>query len=95
MYLHPAQPHPAQHPLIRAITSFSADELARLTCMVEGCDFGPVVFVSPSILLHCHRCGEELMGRTIDDLEPMTDEDYDLLNVLDDMDRFDDRVEVR
>ena len=51
---------------------------------VKACthDFGPVVMVSPSILIFCRKCGEELQGRTVKDLQPCTDEDFDFLETL-------------
>ena len=59
--------------------------ISRAVCMLRGHDFGGVVYISPAILTHCHRCGEEIQGRTIDDLEPMTDEDYEHLEDLERM----------
>ncbi len=60
--------------------------VARAVCAVRGHDFGPVVYVSPSVLIHCLRCGRELQGRTVADLAPMTDEDWDFLESLDGLD---------
>lgn len=59
---------------------------ARLICRLRGHDFGAVVYVSPSMLCCCERCGEDIQGRSFDDLEPMTDEDYDHLETLDGLD---------
>ena len=59
--------------------------LAKIKCYFKGHDFGPVVYVSPSVLQFCRCCGEELQGRTIEDLEPMTEDDYDHLEFTDDL----------
>jgi len=56
----------------------------HLVCRFKGHDFGDAVYISPAVLTFCHRCGQEIQGRTIDDLEPMTDEDYDWLDSIDD-----------
>lgn len=53
-------------------------------CREHGHDFGGAVYVSPAVLTFCSRCGEELMGRTLDDLEPMTDDDHAFLDSMDD-----------
>ncbi len=45
-------------------------------------DFGPVVMVSPSLLIFCRKCGAELQGRTVNDLQPCTDEDFAFLDSL-------------
>lgn len=54
----------------------------KLICYFRGHEWGDVVYVSPSMLTYCHRCGDEFMGRTVDDLEPMTDEDYQFLDSI-------------
>ncbi len=60
--------------------------IARLICFFRGHDFGNVVYVSPAVLTYCHRgCGKELQDRTFDDLQPMTDEDYEALEDLEGM----------
>ena len=57
--------------------------LARLICFFRGHDYGSVVYISPAVLTYCHRhCGKEIQDRTFDDLEPMTDEDYENLEYL-------------
>ncbi|MCG7937483.1 MAG: hypothetical protein N0C88_01305 [Candidatus Thiodiazotropha lotti] len=45
----------------------------RLVCAVRGHDYGNEVYISPSMLTCCHRCGRDIRGRSIEDLEPMTD----------------------
>ena len=55
----------------------------KVVCMLRGHDFGPVVYVSPSVLIHCSRCGEELLGRSFDDLEYMTEEDREHVDMMD------------
>jgi hypothetical protein len=59
---------------------------ARLVCAVRGHDYGNVVYISPSMLTCCHRCGRDIRGRSVEDLEPMTDEDYEYLDQLIGMD---------
>jgi hypothetical protein len=44
-------------------------------CAVLGHDYGPAVYVSPSVLHCCSRCGRDIQGRTLADLAPMTEED--------------------
>jgi len=56
----------------------------KLVCRLRGHDFGSVVYLSPAVLQCCRRCGEDIQGRTIDDLEPMTDEDFEFLDALED-----------
>lgn len=51
-------------------------------CREHGHDFGDAVYLSPAVLTYCHRCGEELTGRTPADLEPMTDDDHAYLDQL-------------
>lgn len=57
--------------------------MKRLLCRWRGHDYGDAVYFSPAVLVHCRRCGREICDRTIDDLEPMTDEDYDYLEAMD------------
>jgi hypothetical protein len=59
---------------------------ARLVCAVRGHDYGHEVYISPAMLTCCHRCGRDIRGRSIEDLEPMTDEDYEYLEHLIGMD---------
>lgn len=54
----------------------------QLICLFRGHDFGDVVYISPAVLTHCHKCGAEIQGRTTKDLEPMTDQDYEILEDL-------------
>ena len=56
----------------------------QIVCMFRGHDFGPVVYFSPGVLVYCVCCGKELCDRTVSDLEPMSDEDYDNLEMMDD-----------
>jgi len=57
--------------------------LAKLICRLRGHDFGPCVYLSPAVLQCCLRCGDDIMGRTIDDLEPATDVDFAVIESLD------------
>ncbi len=42
-----------------------------------------MVYISPAVLTYCHRgCGKEIQDRTFDDLEDMTDEDYENLEAI-------------
>jgi hypothetical protein len=73
--------------LIRFGTSFINDKevpikrlFARFLCAIRGHDYGYEVYISPSMLTCCHRCGRDIQGRSIEDLEPMTDEDYEYLD---------------
>jgi hypothetical protein len=50
--------------------------LARRVCRVRGCHFNAMAFRS-NALYFCTRCGEELTGRTFEDLVPMSDEDLE------------------
>lgn len=58
--------------------------LKRLLCRIRGCrfNFGPfeVIDISRRKLYFCKCCGCELMGRTLSDLEPMSDEDLEWLH---------------
>ena len=56
--------------------------IAQLFCYFRGHDYGPVVYVSPAVLTFCRRCGREIQDRTFDDLESMTDEDHDNLELI-------------
>jgi len=58
--------------------------LKRLICRLRGHDFGFVVYISPSALIHCSRCGEEIQGRTAKDLIPMNDRDREYFDSLED-----------
>ena len=55
---------------------------ARLLCDIRGHDYGYEVYISPSMLTCCHRCGRDIRDRSIEDLEPMNDEDYEYLDHL-------------
>lgn len=55
-------------------------------CRRQGHDFGDVVYISPAVLTFCHNCGEEIQGRTWEDLEPMTDEDRENIELLHEID---------
>lgn len=62
--------------------SARSDVLRKLVvCPLVGCDFGDVLFTGNS-LVFCRRCGAEILGRTFDDLEPMTAEEKDLWDRL-------------
>ncbi len=56
--------------------------IRKIICFFRGHDFGDVVYISPAVLTYCHRCGKEIQDRAIDDLEPMTDEDYENLESI-------------
>lgn len=58
----------------------------HIVCRFKGHYFGDVVYISPAVLTFCHRCGKEIQDRTIDDLESMTDEDYEWLESIEDAD---------
>lgn len=54
---------------------------AKTHCRRHGHDFGPVIYCSPAILQYCRNgCGKEVFDRTIDQLEPMTEEDREVLD---------------
>lgn len=48
-------------------------------CAVHGHDYGNVVYLSPSVLHCCQRCGRDIHGRTAKDLEPLTEADREFL----------------
>jgi len=54
----------------------------KIICYFKGHDFGAAVYISPSMLVYCRTCGVEIQDRTIEDLEPMTDEDYEHLELM-------------
>ncbi|WP_020675305.1 hypothetical protein [Geopsychrobacter electrodiphilus] len=60
--------------------------IKKLICLFKGHDFGDCVYISPSYLTFCRCCGVEIQGRSFDDLEPLTDEDREHLEFIDDWD---------
>jgi hypothetical protein len=49
---------------------------SKLRCALRGHDFGPEIYLSPSVLQYCRRgCGQEICGRTWTDLEPLSEAD--------------------
>ena len=56
--------------------------IAKLICSFRGHNYGAAVYVSPAVLTYCRRCGREIQDRDFDALEPMTDEDYENLEML-------------
>lgn len=58
--------------------------IRKIHCHFKGHDFGNAVYVSPAVLTFCRRCGREIQDRTFDDLEPMTDQDYEMLEQMED-----------
>jgi len=54
--------------------------IKKIFCYFRGHDFGDVVVITPCSLTFCHCCGKEIQDRTFDDLEPCTDEDYNLFD---------------
>ncbi len=77
--------------IIRSISYHLRLAIGKVRCRIKGHDFGPVVFISPALLTYCRHCGEEIMGRTIDDLEPMTEADFEHLETLNMLDWEEDR----
>lgn len=56
--------------------------IGALVCHFKGCRFDAPFFHS-NCLYFCPRCGKEMLGRTWDDIEPMTDEDREVLDYFD------------
>lgn len=51
----------------------------RLLCVLLGHDFPAVGHYHPDVLIHCSRCGNELLGRTSADIEPISEEEREAL----------------
>lgn len=56
--------------------------IAKIKCFFLGHDYGPAVAISPAFLTCCTRCGRDIQDRSIDDLEPITEADHDLLESI-------------
>lgn len=54
----------------------------KLVCATRGHNYPCSIFTT-SALCFCQRCGTEIAGRSFNDLEPIADEDRDLLDTPD------------
>lgn len=50
----------------------------RLICKIKGHRYEAHTLM-PNALIFCKRCGSEILGRTFADLEPMTEEEREML----------------
>lgn len=60
------------------------NQLKQLHCWWCGHEFGAVVYISPSVIIPCRRCGKDVQNRDINDLDLLTDEDRDYIDSIED-----------
>ena len=56
------------------------DALGALVCWAKGCCNYSTPDFHGNRLYFCSRCGKEICGRTFEDLQPMSEEDVEMMH---------------